>query len=344
MKPKLSNRDSDVLGMIVADYIASASPVGSGSISSKFHPHLSSATIRNIMADLTRLGFLTQPHTSAGRIPTQYGLRFFVDSLLKFSSLSENEEGNIRSRFSNKDRELKPLLEEASKTLATFTHCVSLVAAPALNDVIFKQIEFIRLSSNRLLGIFVGQDGRVENRVIDVSDDFTISEIEKINNYCNSAFLGLTLDRARAKVFAELEQHRDEYDNLITKAFLFASYFFEKLPKSEIMIDGTSNLVDAKAKEVGRLKDLLKLLEEKEHLLKLLDNTKNSEGIKIFIGSEAGYSEMEDMSVVTAPYKNGEKVVGTLGVIGPTWMNYSKMVSVVDFTSKIVSDILSVKE
>lgn len=338
-------RDLKVLELIIADYISNAAPVGSGAISRTFRPSLSPATIRNIMSDLTDLGLLSQPHTSAGRLPTELGLRFYVDSLLKFGDLSKADSEHIREKFAKSDGELKSVLTLASKTLSSLSHHVSIVAAPAWNDVEFKQIEFLRLSRGRLLGIFVGMDGRVQNRIVEVTEDYNFSELEKINNYCNRAFMGLTLDQARQKIQRELREQQIYYDKLLTKAFVFADEFLMKMPKSEVFIEGKSNLVDAEKKShIEKLKEIIEALEEGENILKLIERAKSSEGVKVFIGSEVGGEPMNEMSAVTATYARDGKTIGTLGVIGPTHMDYSRVISIVDFTAKLISDILSTKE
>ncbi|MFH1654718.1 MAG: heat-inducible transcriptional repressor HrcA [Pseudomonadota bacterium] len=345
MNFNLSQRDSEVLEMIITDYIASARPVASNAISKHYIPRLSPATIRNVMSELTTLGLISQPHTSAGRIPTNQGLRYFVDSMLEFGNLCSEDERMIRERFNEPQGGIKSLLTQASQALATFTKHVGLVSAPVWNDVVFKRIEFIRLSKSRLLGIFVGQDGRVQNRIIEVSEDFSLREVDKINSYCNNAFHNLTLDQAKTKVRRELDEHKIDYDHLIAKAFTFADQIFNKLPLGELMVDGETHLLDAsRMNEVEKIKKLMQFLDEKESVLKLLDRCKEAEGVKIFIGAESGDEALTESSIVTAPYSQGGKIVGTIGVIGPTYMNYSKTISVVDFTAKLLSDLLDAKE
>ncbi|MBI4211725.1 MAG: heat-inducible transcription repressor HrcA [Deltaproteobacteria bacterium] len=330
MPIELSERYREILGMLVADYIASASPVGSRTLS-KHHPlQLSPATIRNVMSDLTEMGFLEQPHTSAGRIPTLQGLRYYTDSLLEVHDLSVQEQAMIREKVGASDGGLQHFLQRTTVVLSTISHYVGIVLTPGSDDIIFKHVEFLRLSSGRLLGIFVSDSGLEQNRIIDVRDDFNMAELEKINHFCNRIFTGLTLAEAREKIAAELEIERAEYDRLMKHAFVFSEKLFSAVPERDVMIEGKTQLME-----------MMNMLEEKQRLAKLLDRCKEAEGVKIFIGTDTRAEKgVAETSLITAPYRKGRSVIGTLGVIGPTRMNYAHVVSVVDFTAKLVSDYL----
>lgn len=337
----LPSRYQEVLDALIADYIASASPVGSRTLSKRLSLRLSPATIRNVMSDLTDMGFLSQPHTSSGRIPTENGLRYYAESLLHVRDLSSEEQTLIRERCGDGHEGIGQYLRKTSAVLSTISHYVGLVMTPGGGDIHFRHIEFLPLSRGKLLGIFVATNGIVQNRVLEVDGEYTFSDLEKINNFCNRAFSGLNLDEARRKVVLELESAQVEYDRLLTSALLFSEEVFQSVPQSDLMIAGEARLAGVpEFAEVGRLRELLEVLEEKQQLLKLLDRCREAEGVQIFVGSASTDIPSLPASVVTAPYRRDGRVVGMLGVIGPKRMNYSHVIPIVDFTSKLVSDFL----
>jgi heat-inducible transcriptional repressor len=340
----LSTRDRDILELLIADYIASAQPVGSRTIA-KHHPaHLSPATIRNVMADLEEKGYLIQPHTSAGRIPTARAMRYYVDSILNVRELDDDERRRIEQRYAGAREGLDSLLRRTSTILSAISHYAGIVAAPRAEQIAFKHIEFIPLSRTRLLGIFVAQSGMVQNRIIECSQEFTYPELERINNYCNGAFLGLTLSEAREKAERELSDERVEYDKLLKKAMTMSNELLQEVSDGNVMIDGEQKLMDApEFSRVESLKQILAALEEKQMIVKLLDRCLESRGVHIFIGSESEFP-VEGISMVTAPYRRKGKLIGTLGVIGPTRMDYSNVIPVVDFTAKLVSDLMELED
>lgn len=316
-----NDRYREILGQVVTDYIGTATAVGSKQISNEISQRLSPATIRNVLKDLEEMGYLKQPHTSAGRVPTEKGLRFYVDTFVERNPLSENEQQEIQQQYALPEKDIRSLMQKTSRVLATLSQCVSLVLTPKLERTVFKHIEFLPLSQGRLLGIFVSQTGNVENRIIEINEELNYRELEKINNYCNASFIGLTLEEAKEKLVKELTNAHLEYDRLLSKALSLSHDFLNTLPPSELVTEGIIN--------------------EKEQLLKIMDSCLASPGIRIFIGAESQCSATKDLSLITATYAQGEKLLGTLGVIGPTHMNYSKMISIVDFTAKMVSNLLS---
>lgn len=352
MAEPLSERDREVLEILIADYIATAAPVGSMAISKKHMSRSSSATIRSIMADLEQMGFLSQPHTSAGRIPTAMGFRFYVDSILKYRDLSPEEKDEVYSRYFNeKDLSVEEMLGRTSRALSSISRCVGLVGTSSLGQMLFKQIEFIPLSRGRLLGIFVSQEGFVQNKIVEISEEYTYTDLEKINNYCNSAFMGLSLDDARSKIARELELIEKDYDNLLKHALLFSKELFNVVGDADLLFNGESHLLEKpEFSDVDKLKNLLRVLEEKKQILHLLDRSREAGGVRIFIGQESGIQlgdgpgineAIESVSVVAAPFRKGGRVLGTLGVIGPMRMDYSRVVPIVDFTAKMLEDLLS---
>lgn len=340
----LSSRDRDILELLIADYIASAQPVGSRTIA-KHHPaHISPATIRNVMADLEEKGYLVQPHTSAGRIPTAQAMRYYVDSILNVRELDDDERKQIEERYAGTNAGLDSLLRRTSTILSAISHYAGIVAAPRAAQIAFKHIEFIPLSRTRLLGIFVAQSGMVQNRIIECNLELTYPELERINNYCNTSFLGLTLSEAREKAERELSVERAEYDKLLKRAMTMSHELLCDVSDGDVMIEGEQKLMDApEFSQIESLKEVLAALEEKQMMVKFLDRCLESNGVHIFIGSESGFP-IDGVSMVTAPYRRRGNLIGTLGVIGPTRMDYSSVIPVVDFTAKLVSDLMEVED
>lgn len=348
----LSDRDREVLDILISDYIATATPVGSKTISLKHRGRYSSATIRGILADLEAKGLLSKPHTSAGRVPTAKGVRYYVDSILKCRELSREEQEEICNRYRcSADLGVEEIINRTTKVLSAISHYVGLVGTSHMDQILFKQMQFVSLSRSRLLGIFVSQEGIVQNKIIDVEEDYSYIDLEKINNYCNSAFLGLTLEDARSKVERELEFIEKDYDRLLSKALMFSKEVFDTVINDDLVFDGESHLIDQpEFADSDKLKELLDMLEEKKQLLHILDKCKQGGGIRIFIGAEARRFELQSdsanramgaVSMVTAPFKKDGRILGTLGVIGPMRMQYSKVVPVVDFTAKLIEDLLN---
>jgi len=344
MNLSLSSRDRDILEILIADYISSAQPVGSRTIAKRHPAHLSPATIRNVMSDLEEKGFLWQPHTSAGRIPTERAMRYYVDSLINVRELDNEERQRIKEKYENADPSVDFLLRRTSAILSTISKYAGLVASPRAELIAFKQIQFIALSRKRLLGIFVSQSGLVQNKIIECENEFTYPELERINNYCNRTFLGLSLSDAREKALRELKSEEAEYDKLLKKAMVMSQTLLDEVPDGDLLVEGEEQLLEIpEFSQIGNLKEVMAALDEKQRIVKILDRCLESDGVKIFIGSEAGIP-VDGISMVTAPYRNGEKIIGTLGVIGPTRMNYSEVIPVVDFTAKLVSDLIEAED
>lgn len=327
--------------MLVADYISHATPVGSRTLSKQLQSRLSPATIRNILADLEDLGFLTQPHTSAGRIPTAKGLRFYVDTLLEQRALTDEEQSAIREKYALNGKGVQTVIERTSNVLASVSNYIGLVVTPRWEEVELKQIEFILLSQSKLLGIFVSRDGRVENRVIDIAEGFNLCDLEKINNYCNSVFAGLTLTQAQERLEKELKETQNRYDQLISKALFLSGQILQQMGAVDVLMEGESQLLATpEFSQAESIRELLELLQERQQWLHVLKAAAAGPGVKIFIGSDLPCHGMVDLSMITASYRREGRVLGTLGIIGPARMNYSRVVPIVDFTAKLVGDLL----
>lgn len=342
MKLRLDPRQEEVLSLLVTDYIQKAGAIASGHIAGKLPRRLSPATVRSILADLETQGYLSQPHTSSGRVPTQQGLRYFVDSLLIQREPGNEEKEAILRHLHPDNGDLPALLKKAGQILSLIAHQASLVATPKMEKTVFKQMEFIPLSGGRILGIFVAQNGIVENRVLRVDEELNYGDLEKMNNYVNARFVGLPLEAAREKVVKELESVCLEYDRLLGRALLFSRELFAEIPSRDLMVEGESNLY--REPEFSRGEDIAALqetLREKNLLLKLLESSLDAERVRIFIGRESRLPRGTHLSVIAAQYRCRGEVVGTLGVVGPTRMDYSKVIPIVDFTAHVVSDLLS---
>jgi len=340
----LGERDRQILTSVINEYILTAEPVGSRNISRRYDINLSSATIRNVMSDLEEMGFLHQPYTSAGRIPTEKGLRFYVDSILKVKSLDQREKDRIRKRYNFSELEASDLVKQTSEVLSVLSRHVSIVSAPKLVGTVLKHIEFIKISSQRILVIFVSQSGFVQNRIIEDKDDVAQSELDQYTNYLGKVLVGVSLEQVREKIAEEMKNAKTAYDRLFFNALELTQKVFGEEKDPELFMEGQVNLLECpEFSEVGRMKSLLQALEEKKLLLHLLDKTMDAEGIQIFIGSEVPVSEMQTLSVITTPYRHSEKVVGALGIIGPTRMDYMKLIPIVEYSAQLLSEFLNVK-
>jgi heat-inducible transcriptional repressor len=345
--PDLNHRARKILSAITMEYLATGDAVGSRRITKRYGVDLSPATVRNVMADLEELGLLRQPHTSAGRVPTEQGLRFFVDSLLKVRQLTQKERDDFAARYSlEPTTEVDTALREAGKVLSELsTHTVVLLA-PRLDLDVLAHIEFIRLADQSLLAVLVSKSGRVSNKIIRPEAPVPPEALERVHNYLNERMEGRTLSEIRALVAKELSDERTRYDELAQQALLLQE---QALPagKADIIIEGQANLLghldDLQPPDPERLKALFRALEDKQQILRLLEQTEAARGIRVFIGGENAIPELADHSVVTTPLQAADLTVGALGVIGPTRMNYSRVIALVDFTAQLLSQVVGKK-
>lgn len=340
----ISTRNKQILTSLINEYILTAEPVGSRSLAKKYNINLSSATIRNVMSDLEDMGLLHQPHTSAGRIPTERAMRFYVDSILKVKRLSAPEKNRIRKKYQFSELEASDIIKQTSEVLSVLSHHMSVVSAPKIIGTILKHIEFIKISKNRILVIFVSQSGFVQNRIIEDQDDIPQDELDKHNNYLNETLVGISLEEVSAKIEDEIIKEKIMYDQLLSKALELSKKALGKEFKPELYIEGQVNLLECpEFSEVEKMKTLLHALEEKNLLVNLLTKARDAEGVQIFIGSEAQLPDMQTLSIITSPYRYGKNVVGALGIIGPTRMNYLKLIPIVEYSAQLVTEFLNVK-
>jgi heat-inducible transcriptional repressor len=339
----LNERAREILRRIIDGYLETGEPVGSRTLSRQRGITLSPATIRNVMADLEESGLLYAPHTSAGRLPTDAGLRLFVHGLLEIGGLGEEERRHIESQCKAAGRSFAQALEEATETLSGLSHCAGLVIAPKVESPL-KHAEFVNLGNGRALVVLVSEDGLVENRIIDVPPGLPASSLVQAGNYLNAKLAGRTLEEARKLVLDELEARRAELDEL-TRKVVEAGLV---VPAGEgsagvLIVRGQSNLLgDVRAVEdLERIRELFAVLETKDSLLRLIEAAGTAEGVQIFIGAENNLFAHAGCSMIIAPFGNSrEKIVGAIGVIGPTRINYARIIPMVDYTAKVIGRML----
>ena len=343
----LGDRPREVFRHLVEAFISSGEPVGSRTLSQRLPLTLSPASIRNVMADLESMGLLYAPHTSAGRAPTEKGLRLFVDGLLEVGELAPDERASIEARMSGTGRALEDVLTQATSLLSGLSNCAGLLVSTK-QDSPLKHIEFTAIGPGKALVVMVSEDGQVENRLIDTPLGLPGSAMSEASNYLNARLRGRTLDSARAEVLAELEGERAELD-VLTAKIVAEGLATLSMPDSRnsdekvLIVRGTSHLldsVDAQA-DIERIRTLFEDIERKNDLIRLLELAQDGAGVRIFIGSENRLFSLSGSSIIAAPYANSAgKVVGVIGVLGPTRLNYGRIIPMVDHTAKVVGRLL----
>jgi heat-inducible transcriptional repressor len=339
---ELDSRARDILRRVVETYLETGEPVGSMTVS-RGGLALSPASIRNTMHDLTRLGLLSAPHTSAGRLPTHAGLRLFVDGLLEVGDLSEEERRSIEARLVGKGRGFEEALDEASALLSGLAGGAGVVVTP-VRDAGVKHVEFVNLGSDQALAVMVFDDGTIENRLMQ-TPGLTPSALHEASNFLNARLLGRTLAEARAEVDDELAQARAELDVAAARLVQdgLAAWGGGEDAERSLIVRGRANLLaDPSAREdLERVRMLFDDLEQKEQLIGLLDDVREAQGVRIFIGAETRLFSLSGSSVIAAPYMTGrQRVVGAIGVIGPTRLNYARVIPLVDYTARVLGRML----
>lgn len=340
---ELDERNKRVLQAVIDSYIASGAPVGSAVLAKRYEFGLSSATLRNIMAELEELGFLTHPHTSAGRVPTERGYRYYIDSLISFEPGSEDLEGQLRnvpevSALHGSD--LQGLMAEASRFLATLSHCAGIVIAPSEPEGKYKHIEFLRLRGRQVLLIFVTNTGMVQNKLIEFDERITQHELNYFSAYLDEELEQWSLPEIRQRLVEKLQEEKIVFTSLMEETYR-ASREFQGRDAEKVYIGGASQILESpEFANVDKMRTLFKAFEDKYKLLQILDRSTAADGIKVFIGSENPFFEMQGCSMVVSSYRTDSNIVGTLGVIGPTRMQYKQVIQVVDYTAKLLSKLL----
>ena len=341
---ELNERSREVFRHIVEAYVETGEPVGSRTVSRRLGLQLSPATIRNVMADLEEAGLLHAPHTSAGRLPTDAGMRLFVNGLLEIGSLTEEERRSIDGQCAASGRSLNEVLEEASATLSGLTRCAGLVYSPKLESAI-KHIEFVSLGPGRALVVLVSENGMIENRVLELPPGIAASTLTEASNYMNARLAGCTLEEARAKIKDEIAHQRAQLDQLTSRVVEagLATWSGGNSKEGYLIVRGRAHLLDdvTALEDLERIRSLLEQLEGRESALRLLEATGVAHGVQIFIGAENELFNLAGCSMIVAPFGNTrEQMLGAIGVIGPMRMNYARIVPMVDYTAKLIGRLL----
>ena len=337
----MDDRAKHLLKTLVERYIADGQPVGSRTLSRASGLDLSAATIRNVMADLEELGLIASPHTSAGRIPTPRGYRLFVDTMLTARPLQPDER-TVPTEPLHPDQPQR-VIASAANMLSSLSHFVGVVTAPR-KPTVFRHIEFLRLGERRILVILVAPDGDVQNRVVITAQDHTQAELIEASNMLNAHYSGLSIEAMRERLKREVDQLRTEIGSLMQAAVQAGGDVLAE-SADQLVLAGERNLLTVQdfSNDLGSLRRMFDLFEQKTQLMRLLDTSSQADGVQIYIGGESQVVPFEELSVVSAPYQVNGQIVGTLGVIGPTRMAYDRMIEIVDITSRLVSNALSQK-
>jgi len=335
-----ADRAQMLLKFLVERYIRDGQPVGSRTLAKDSGLDLSPATIRNVMADLEEMGLVRSPHTSAGRVPTARGYRIFVDSLLTIKPMRSQEVESIRQKLAMSGG-TEHMINQASDMLSRITSLAGVVTIPRRERVRLQHIEFLPLATRRVLVILVVNGQEVQNRVIDTDRDYSQNELQQTANYLNSEFAGLELQEMRSRLLASMQQARDAMQHLMQDAMRIADQILDQRRDDDYVLAGQTNLMNyAEMCDIEKLRQLFNAFNTKRDILHILDQSIHAEGMQIFIGEESGYQVLDECSLVTAPYKVDNEVIGVLGVIGPTRMAYDRVIPIVDVTAKVLSAAL----
>lgn len=337
----ISSRAKKVLHAVVSEYLSTGDAVGSQTVARRYPLDVSAATVRTVMGELEEEGLLRHLHTSAGRIPTDRGLRLYVDTLLRVRSLSASEKDDIRGRL-GPATETPDVMQRVARLLRELSHLAVVVQAPRPESDAVSHMEFVKLREGQMLAVIASSSGQVQNKLIHADFPLSPGDLDRINNYLNSLVAGLTVDQMRARLLQEIgrEKELSASDPVLARALGLAAAAVPAADSTgEILLDGQSNLV-AQAADLDRVHRVLRTLEEKDQIVKLLDRTLAAPGICVFIGSEAKLADLSDISVVAASYGIEDRPLGTIGVIGPSRMDYSRVIPLVDFTADVITEIL----
>lgn len=342
----INQRSQQLLKELVEMYINEGQPVASKSLAAKAHINLSPATIRHVLSELENGGYLESPHTSAGRIPTAKGYHLFIDSLLEVKPLQAEAKKRLEQHL-DPDMTQQELVSAASNILSELTQMTGIVSVPKTKQFILRQIEFLALSANRVLVILVLNEREVQNRIIYTDRVYTASELQQASNYLTEQYSGKSLELIRQAIMNELQKARAQANDLMQNSLDMADKAFDNKAQEEsaYVVAGQNKLVSmSETHNINNLRDLFEAFSEKRRMLHLLDQCLSADGMKIFIGDEAGYSMMEDCALITEPYYAGGSVIGVLGVIGPKRMNYDRVIPVVNVAARLLTRVLKYDE
>lgn len=335
----MNNRAEIILKAVVVTYIKSADPVGSRTLTKEFRIGLSPATVRNTMADLVEMGYLTQPHTSAGRVPTEKAFRAYVDGLLGEGNLREEPQAEIQFRHRE---DMRALLQETSQVLSLLSHYTGMVLVPTAAQARIRHFEFLRLRRGHVLTLFVSDDGKVHSRAIESGEDFTQAQLDRMGAYLNEAFQGLTLGEVKGRLVGEMRADKALYDHFFQAAVELGQQAISTVQaENEVYLGGMTSLFDVpELAAVGKMKALFSAFEEKLSVLHLLEQYTTADHVRVLVGSENAFLGIPDCSIVVANYQCGGRVAGALGVIGPMRMEYERVIPLVRRTASLLSQVL----
>jgi heat-inducible transcriptional repressor len=337
----ITPRQRQILKAVIHDYITSGAPVGSRSIARRYLSDLSAATIRNVMADLEEVGYLSQPHTSAGRVPTDLGYRFYVDSLMRRPKLSKVDESRIEKGIRPSWGQAEELMQGTSRILSDLSRYAAVVLAPKLTQNTWRRIDFVHLNRERILVVLVADSGLVQQKVIVIDEVIEQTELDRISRYLSTLLGGVTLHQVRNRIVARMAEVRDEFNQLMRRALELSNKTMEG-EGGEVYIGGAANIAhQPEFADVKKMKEMFQAFEEKSRLVKILDQFLAPGGVRVLIGGESEIRELRELSLIASPYKSGDQVLGVLGIVGPKRMAYERMVALVDFTAKLMSKILT---
>jgi len=323
----------------VSEYLATGEAVGSQTVTRRYGLDVSAATVRTVMGELEEVGLLRHAHTSGGRLPTERGLRYYVDILLRVRSLTAGEKDEIRERLAPAGGDVPEVMQRTTRMLRELSHLTVVVQAPRPDSDVVQHLEFVQMRDGQLLAVIAAASGQIQNKLIPVEAAVSPGELDRINNFLNGLVSGLTFEQVRARLVEEIASERTTHDQMVARALRLASAAVPADPTPDVLVDGQSNLLSGKA-DLERAKLLLRTLEEKDLVVRLLERTLSAPGICVFIGAEANLADLTDVSVVAAPYGADGRPLGTVGVIGPSRMNYSRVIPLVDFTAEMIGEAL----
>lgn len=339
----LDARETEILRSVIRAHIGTGEPVGSRAVSRDVALDLSPATIRNIMADLEERGLLVQPHTSAGRVPTERAYRLYVERLMKRARVADSEARAIDEALGRSRGEVQELLAEACRQLSRFSHHVGVVLAPEFRRIVVERIELVRLDARRAVAILVDRTGVVHNRILELEEPLEQDELDRIGRHLSGQFAGRTLPEMRREILEGMQAESAAYDRLLARALELGRKATEGAEGgADVYVEGASNLVGSPDfADLSKMKALLRTLEEKNRLVEILSRVLEGEGVQVVIGRETPGLELPDLSLVASTYRSGDRVMGTVGVVGPTRMEYAQTIALVDHLARVLTRLLS---
>ncbi len=342
MADELDERSREVLRAVVQEFITVGDPVGSGQLTRRGDFEVSPATMRNVLAELEELGYLEKPHTSAGRVPTEQGYRFFVDTLVQLKEPSSRDRELIQAGLVQ-STSVEDRLQEAGRVLHTLSHHAGVVLIPRPSAGVLQRIEFVRLRDDKVLAILVGAGGQVQNKLLPIDFPLTAEELGQAANYLSEFFRqGVPVEEVRGRILQEMEKERSQYDALTAKALKLGAAATDVSSAERVVLEGTGSFLEQRefAHDVERMRVLFRAFDEKQKLLQLLDRVQRAREMQIFIGTESEFSSQGDVTVIASPYGGADGVLGTVGVIGPTRLDYRHVIPLVHFTAQALSKVM----